>query len=176
MKNLWIVAVGVLLICVVCAPANMLKNDGFEWDVGESNWNIHWGNFAREGWNNPPEGIYAGYLTGLWADAGNAGGIIQQVPAEANIAYVLSAYLYTDNKWSAEEQNFKLEFFDADHKLLCAETNVMKDLLKGQWAKRVISLTSPPGTVEAQVVFEATGISGGGVLGIDKVKLEKNGL
>jgi hypothetical protein len=173
MKKLLSVAVVLLGLCVVASAENLLKNPGFEDELGPDNWAPAWGTFSRETWNTPPEGAYAAYLRGTWCGAGDGGGVIQSVPALPGTVYSVSASFYLDNGFTAASQVLKLEFFDDAGKVLEAFTNTLTGLADSKWTEKSISAESPAGAKKVQVVFEATGVGGEGTIGADNFVLEE---
>lgn len=160
---------------VLTAQANLLLNPGFESPLSTNDWSVTWGSqqFARETWNNPPQGSYAVYLKGTWAGGDNWGGGLQVVTnITAGGFYNLSASFYWDNNWSASYQAMKLEFFNASAVMLVAYTNLLQGLPEATWTLRSISGTAPAGSAYAQVVFEGSGFGNAGVLGADNFILE----
>lgn len=134
---------------------------------------MQWGSASVENWNNPPEGTHACYLKGKWADDGDSAGIIQSLPAEPFVTYQLSAYFYTDNGWTSESRALKIEFFDKDDNVLLAKTDNLEDLADGTWIKKDLLAQAPEATERMQVVVEAFGMGGSGVLGVDNVLLAR---
>lgn len=155
--------------------ANLLLNPSFENALSSSDWGTTWGSgqFARETWNNPPDGSWAIYLKGTWAGGDNFGGGFQQVTSGITPGweYRLSAYFYWDNNWSAQYQAMKLEFFDSNWQQLAAHTNYLQNLPEATWTLREITATAPANTAYAQVVFEGSGFGSEGVLGADNFVL-----
>jgi hypothetical protein len=173
MKMLIAIAAVVLGVCVVSDAQNLLKNPGFEEELGPDNWAPAWGTFSRETWNTPPEGTSAAYLRGTWCGAGDGGGVIQSVPAAPGSVYAVSASFYVDNGFTAASEVLKLEFFDSSDKVIEAFTNSLTDLTDGKWTEKSLSAQSPAGTKRVQVVFEATGVGGEGTIGADNFVLEE---
>lgn len=175
-KIMWCGLMVGLLIGALTAQANLLVNAGFESPLSANDWSTTWGSqqFARETWNNPPEGSYAIYLKGTWAGGDNWGGGLQAVTGiTAGLTYNLSASFYWDNGWSASYQAMKLEFFNASAVMLVAYTNYLQGLPEATWTVRSITnVVAPVGSAYAQVVFEGSGFGGAGVLGADNFILE----
>ena len=160
-------------LCAASSAQNLLKNPGFEDELGADNWAPAWGTFSRETWNTPPEGTYAAYLRGSWCGTGDGGGVIQSVPAVPGTVYSVSASFYLDNGFTAASHVLKLEFFDDADKVLEAFTNSLTGLADSKWTEKSISAQSPAGTKRVQVVFEATGVGGEGTIGADNFVLEE---
>lgn len=152
---------------------NLLANPGFEESVGADNWSTRWGTFGVETWNVPPEGTSAAYIKGAWGGGEDKGGCIQALPVTPDVEYFVKASFYTDNGWTAAAKAFKLEFFDEAGQLLKAFTDDLQGLKDGQWMERSLRALAPGNAVLAQVVIEASGIGGEGVLGVDNVTLEE---
>jgi len=166
-------ALVLLGVCVVAGAENLLKNPGFEDELGSDNWAPAWGTFVRETWNTPPEGSYAAYLRGSWCGTGDGGGVIQSVPAVPQTMYNVSASFYLDNGFTAASKVLKLEFFDDSGKVLTAFTNSLTGLKDGKWTEESISAESPDGAKRVQVVFEAIGVGADGTIGADNFVLEE---
>jgi len=168
----WMVTLAALGIAA--HAANLLENPGFEWETGERDWSIQWGNACREAWNDPPEGGHAMYIGGSWRGQDN-GGLIQAVPVEGGKQYLLKGLFYCDNNWKARDKMLKLEFLDSAGEVLKTYTDDLKGLKNERWVKRDIAGKAPENAVRAQVVVEASGVAADGVLGIDDLVLEPVG-
>ncbi len=169
-RSILVFAASSLLAAAAPAQVNLLKNPGFDADIGTNSWNISWGTFSREAWNSP-DGQQAGYIKG--AVAGNNGGVIQQLTGiKPGATYNLSARFRTEDDVFGD-YCFKLEFFSDAHGMLLALTNRLTDLVKGRWVSRQITGKAPEGATKAQVVFEGNNISGTGSVGSDGWKLER---
>lgn len=173
MKKLLGIAAVLLVVCAVAGAENLLKNPGFEDELGPDNWAPAWGTFSRETWNTPPEGVSAAYLRGNWCGAGDGGGVIQLVPALPETVYSVSASFYVDNGFTTASKALKLEFFDEADRVLEAFTNSLTRLEDSKWTEESITAQSPAGTKRMQVVFEATGVGGEGTIGADNFVLEE---
>ncbi len=162
------------MLVAVSARANLLENGSFESPVRTNDWSNTWGSFAVEAWNSPPDGVYAAYLKGSWATLGDFGGTVQKIDRiTPGTGYELKAKIYADNGWSADTKRMKLEFFDEQHVLLYAVTNDLALVTENRWTEYTLSATAPPRSTHAQIVFEASGIGGPGVLGFDDVRLNE---
>lgn len=169
-----LLALVIMAVTVSAAWAvNLLANPGFEESVGADNWSTHWGTFGVETWNVPPEGTSAAYIKGAWGGGEDKGGCIQALPVTPDVEYFVKASFYTDNGWTAAVKAFKLEFFDEAGQMLKAFTDDLQGLKDGQWTERSLRAIAPEKAVLAQVVIEASGIGGEGVLGVDNVTLEE---
>ncbi len=167
------------IICLLASTAasagarNLLLNPSFEYSAQPQNWGHTWGTFIIESWNTPPDGIFAAYIRGNWCKAGTGGGCMQSV---ANIVggatYRLRAYFYMDNGWTAQKKAVKLEFYNDAGTKLSGATNTLAELQNHAWIRMSVQAVAPPETARAQVIIEASGISGPGVLGVDLVELE----
>ena len=173
MKKLLAYAMVLSSLCADAGAQNLLKNPGFEDELGPDNWAPAWGTFSRETWNTPPEGTTAAYLRGSWCGAGDGGGVIQSVPAAPATVYSVSASFYVDNGFTAASRVLKLEFFDDTGKVIEAFTNSLTDLADGKWTEKTLSAQSPAGTTKVQVVFEVSGVGGEGTMGADNFVLEE---
>jgi hypothetical protein len=165
------------LLCIIAATTtgaqNLLENSSFEYGTRADNWGNTWGTFILERWNTPPDGIFAAYIRGGWAGAGNLGGMMQSVTnIVPGTTYRVKGLFYFDQGWTAKNKALKIEFFDNAGSLLLAETNELTSLTDGHWVAQMISAVSPPASARAQIVIEASEIGGGGVLGADLVEME----
>jgi hypothetical protein len=164
-----------LLFIIAAAAAgaeNLLHNSSFEVGTRADNWGRSWGTFILETWNKPPDGIYAAYLRGSWCGT-NFGGCMQSVTTIVpGTTYRLKGLFFIDNSWTANKKALKLEFFNDSGSMLLGATNDLAGLPSNAWVERSVEATAPPNTARAQVIIEAVGIAGNGVLGADVVELE----
>jgi hypothetical protein len=165
------------LLCIIAATTagaqNLLENSNFEYGERADNWGHTWGTLILENWNTPPDGIFAAYIRGGWAKAGNLGGLMQSVTnIVPGTTYRVKGLFYFDQGWTAKYKALKMEFFNNAGVLLLAETNELTNLSDGHWVAQMISTIAPPESARAQIVIEASGIGGGGVLGVDLVEME----
>ena len=163
-------------LCIIVAStagaANLLSNSSFEYGTRADNWGRTWGTFIVESWHKPPDGIYAAYLRGAWCGT-NFGGLMQSVSSVIpGTTYRLKGLFFVDNGWTAQRKALKLEFFNDSGSRLLSVTNDLLSLHSNAWVERSVEATAPPRTARAQVIIEAVGIGGNGVLGADVVELE----
>ena len=164
------------LLCIIAASTagaeNLLHNSSFEHEARADNWGRTWGTFILESWNKPPDGIYAAYLRGGWCGT-NFGGFMQSVTnVIPGTTYRLKGFFFVDNAWTAKKKALKLEFFNDSGTMLLSATNDLAGLQNHTWEERAVEAIAPPNTARAQIIVEASGISGNGVMGADVVELE----
>ncbi|MFH0954415.1 MAG: hypothetical protein V1873_08810 [Verrucomicrobiota bacterium] len=167
-----ITATWLVLSAAAWAGPNLLKNPGFESSVTPQDWCITWGSFAAEPFDGAPDGNSAGFIKGSWAGSGDNGGCVQRVQAAPGIDYEVSGMFYVKDGWTAAQRALKIEFFDASHNLLSARMSDLNSLSEGKWYVHTVSAESPAGTDHIQVVVEASGVGGTGVLGFDDLTLK----
>lgn len=171
MKKLIVLAV--MLALAVGAQANLLSNAGFETALGAGDWATTWGTgqFVIENWNHY-EGAQAIHFKGTWAGGTDWGGGLQQVGSiTPGTTYDLGAQFYADNGWSASAQSMKLEFLDSGFAVIGSFTANLSGLTENTWQSRTVSGLAPAGSAYAQVVLEASGIGGGGIMAADAMDL-----
>jgi hypothetical protein len=165
----------ILFLVITASTAgagNLLSNSSFEYGASADNWGRTWGTFILETWNKPPDGIYAAYLRGAWCGT-NFGGLMQSVSSVTpGTTYRLKGLFFVDNAWTAKRKSLKLEFFNDSGSMLLSVTNDLAALHSNAWVERSVEATAPPRTARAQVIIEAVGIGGNGVLAADVVELE----
>jgi len=166
--------------------ANLLHNPS--WEIAGSSagqaayWyanvpDIHgemWGTALRVNWQ-PSDGAWHGSIRGLWAGAGNQGGVWQEVPAVPDTLYRFTAWFWADSgnpygPWYAAHQAMKLEFFH-DDVLLLAVTNPLSGITQ-TWQPRTMEAVAPAEATWVRVVIMADGVGSDGSLQFDDLKLE----
>lgn len=163
-------------LCIIAASTagaeNLLHNSSFEYEARADNWGRTWGTFILESWNKPPDGIFAAYLRGAWCGT-NFGGFMQSVTnVIPGTTYRLKGFFFIDNAWTAKKKALKIEFFNDSGSMLLAATNDLAGIPSHTWVERTVEAVAPLNTARAQIIVEASGIDGNGVLGADLVELE----
>lgn len=165
------------------ASANLLNNPGFE-EAGTQPesalyWKMHdpndhgdaWGNAIRADWR-AQGGRHIGVIRGGWAGVGEYGGFWQEAEITAGTSYKATAWFWADSQWSAETQELKLEFWNADRTEMLADESVTLHDVGEVWVQKEVSAEAPENAVWARVVIHAAGAGDHGALQIDNVSLD----
>jgi hypothetical protein len=183
-KQFGVTIVSFLASGLVLASAGLLKNASFETagsdgDQAAQNWKMNdpdehgdaWGSASRENWR-ANDGTWIGVVRGTWANAGDYGGFWQEAEAMAGTTYRVSAQVWTDPDWTAQSQELKLEFWNADrNEMLAAVTNAIVG--SGEmWTEVSVDGIAPEGAAWARAVISVSGAGPSGALQIDQFDLD----
>ena len=183
-KQLGLAAVAFVFSGAVMASAGLLKNSSFETagSGGEQtaqNWKMNdpdehgdaWGSASRENWR-ANDGTWIGVIRGTWADAGDFGGFWQEAEATAGTSYRVTVQVWADPDWTAQTQEVKLEFWNAEHsEMLAATTNAIVGAGE-MWTEVTVDAFAPEGTAWARAVVNVSGAGQAGALQIDQLDLD----
>jgi endoglucanase len=119
MKAKHLAMVGVCLLCVPVAGANLLRNPGFEEPLrnADSNW-VAWGTAAVRTNIHPFSGEACFRICG----SNQMGGLYQYVPVTAGTMYEASFQFRWDENWSAGQREFEIEWRRGDGSSISTNT------------------------------------------------------
>lgn len=173
----------ILLIGSGMADANLLRNPSFEeaapssprkalhWSAGEPDAHGNtWGSASREDWRSY-DGLYILTVRGTWADAGDRGGIWQEVEATPGETYRAAAWFWADPDWNPRLQEMKLEFYDAEHSRLLDFQSVTLGPVPPEWSRREVRAQAPADAAWVRFVINVEGANDHGALQFDHLYL-----
>jgi hypothetical protein len=176
-------ALALLVSITPTAEANALRNPGFE-EGGQQPetslfWKMHdpddhgdaWGNAIRVDWR-ARDGRWTGAVRGSWAGLGEYGGFWQEAEITPGTSYRASAWFWADGAWTAETQELKLEFWNADRSMILDSHSVALHDIAELWIKKELEGVAPEGAAWARVVINVSDAGDSGALQIDDVALE----
>mgnify|MGYP001227007310 CR=1 FL=1 len=179
-----IVIILAFLAAIPAGAENLLRNpsfeeDGIEYDTAK-HWKNNdpddhgdsWGNATRVIWR-AHDGHYAGAIRGTWAERGDYGGFWQEHDAAAGQIYRATAWFWADGNWTAEFQDFKLEFWNEDRTVQIAAHSVALHDIGELWVQRELEATAPEGTRWVRIAVNVGSVGENGALQVDDLSLEQ---
>ncbi|HMO98720.1 MAG TPA: hypothetical protein PKE26_06380 [Kiritimatiellia bacterium] len=146
-------------------------NDALYWKMGQPDQHGDaWGSATREGWR-AFDGEHLMTVRGLWAGSSHYGGIWQEHPAAPGARYRFSGWFYCDPEWVARTQEIKLEFWDADAKLLLGEERQAIKDCDVEWKQISVEAVTPVGATRVRVVVNVDNTGAMGALQCDDLTL-----
>lgn len=191
MKSLLLPAalfLSVLLLHPAAAPAraetaNLLLNPSFEYETAADFhscvfWTMNqpgehgdtYGSARRENWR-AHDGYYAMAIRGTWADAGDSGGLWQEVPAVPGTPCRFSARAWADAAWTAQTCEIKIEFWNTDHSRRIARHAFPLDHPGETWQEFSVEATAPEDAAWVRAVIHVSGAGPEGALLVDSLRL-----
>ncbi|HMP89592.1 MAG TPA: hypothetical protein PJ991_05300 [Kiritimatiellia bacterium] len=183
MKNVVLSCLFVSVLTAIIAQANLLQNPSFEvagtqpetayhWKMNDpGDHGDAWGNAIRVDWR-ARDGRHIGAIRGAWAGLGEYGGFWQEAEISGGTEYKATAWFWADNHWSADTQEFKLEFWNADRSEKISEQSVTLHDVGETWVQKEVSAIAPDGAAWGRVVINVSGAGEHGALQVDLVALE----
>ena len=173
----------VLLFCLFLTHtslANLVYNSGFATQGTSSEtaqyWEDDvsggmWGGSERSSWNNSDGDGYSDVIKGSWSGYDYAGSWQSIDTIVTGQQYLVSAYFYYDNSWSAATWQIKVEWYDSNT-LVNTDTLNISGISQSTWTYQSTVVTAPSGVDHAHFVLDVSGIVASGAMYMDQVVIE----